>query len=387
MLAASRLVVAEPADRRHLEPRVGAGRVHLDVEAAVMALPHVARADLDDPVGQAESGDGPLGTADHVVEQVGRLFGRGERQDLDLVELVGTQHAPRVTTCRTGLAPIRRAVRHHPDRQFVVVEGLAGVDRGERHLGRGDAPQVVTFDRVRVVGELGELPGGGERGRGHERRRPDLLERIGVEIEPVLTQRPAEGGAGASLHREHRTGDLRGALVVEDPERVGSLPVRDPLVVGIRVEQADRTGDERVVVVARTVGRIGVRQVGDAQQQVAQGGIDLVVLRGERTFAVAEGSTLGLQCLGAVDVAGPAERSDLFRDDVDPGPDRIALLGDRAQPLVESGGVAHVVEQRRAVTAGERGLDHRQVGAQEPLVDHDVAGYLPPLTRPGPVER
>ncbi len=65
-VAATSLVVAEPADRRHLEPGVGARRVHLDVEAAMVALAHVAGADLDDAVRQPEPGDRPLGACDHV---------------------------------------------------------------------------------------------------------------------------------------------------------------------------------------------------------------------------------------------------------------------------------------------------------------------------------
>src|SRR6476646_9198139 len=47
-VGAAGLVVAEPGDRRHLQPRVASRRIHLDVEAAVVALAHVAGADLDD---------------------------------------------------------------------------------------------------------------------------------------------------------------------------------------------------------------------------------------------------------------------------------------------------------------------------------------------------
>ena len=50
-----------------------------------------------------------LGPADHLVEQLGRLLGRGVGEDLDLVELVGAQQAPGVAAGRTGLAPVARA--------------------------------------------------------------------------------------------------------------------------------------------------------------------------------------------------------------------------------------------------------------------------------------
>ena len=173
-----------------------------------------------------------------LVQHGGRLLGRGEREDLDLVELVGAQHAAGVAPGRARLAAVARRVRHHPHRQLSVVEHLAGVDRGERHLGGGDAPQVVALDRVGVVGELGQLAGGGQRRGGDQRRRADLLERVGVAVERVLAQRPGQRGAEAALHGEHRAADLRGPLVVEDAERGGGLPVRHPLVVGERVGQA-----------------------------------------------------------------------------------------------------------------------------------------------------
>ena len=93
------------------------------------------------------------------------------------------------------------------------------------------------------------------------------------------------------------------------------------------------------------------------------------------------------QRLGGVDVSRPTERADLLGDGIHPGPDVVTLLGDRTQPRIEIGGVAHVVEQSGAVTATERFLDHRQVGAQESLVDHDVAGYLSAIIPVRPVPR
>ena len=252
------------------------------------------------------------------------LLGRGDREDLDLVELVGAQHAAGVATGRAGLAAVARRVRHHPLRQLRVVEHLAGVDRGERHLGGGDAPQVVALDGVRVVGELRQLTGGRERGGGDQRRRADLLERVGVHVERVLAQRTGQRGAGAALHGEHRAADLGGPLVVEDAQRRGRLPVRHPLVLGELVRQVDRARDHRVVVLAGTVGRVGVRQVGDAQQQVAQLGLDDVELGGQHPLLLAQGAALGLQRLGPS--ASPASRSaHLLRQVVDLGAQGVAL--------------------------------------------------------------
>ena len=263
-----------------------------------MALTHVAGADLDDPVRQTESDDQRLGAADHLdaagpAPAPAVAYG----EDLDLVELVGAQHAARVATGRAGLAAVARRVRHHPHRQLLGVDHLAGVDRGQRHLGGGDAPQVVALDGVGVVGELRQLTGGGERRSGDERRRTDLLERVGVAVERVLAQRPRQRGADAALHREHRPADLRGPLVVEDAERRARLPVRHPLVLGELGRQVDRALDDRVVDVARAIGRVGMRQVGDPQQQVAQIALHDVELVGQHALLVAEGPAAELQLL------------------------------------------------------------------------------------------
>ena len=198
----------------------------------MVALAHVAGADLDDPVRQAERLDRALGAGHHVVEQRRCLFRCREGEDLDLVELVGPQHPACVAPGAAGLATVRRAVRHEPLRQLGGVEDLAGVDRRQRHLRGRDAPQVVALDRERVVGELRQLAGGRQGRRRHQRRRADLLVGIGVAIEAELAQRPRQRGTGAALHREHRLSDLGGPLVVEDAELGCRLPMWDSLMIG-----------------------------------------------------------------------------------------------------------------------------------------------------------
>ena len=146
----------------------------------------------------------PTARASSSSSSAGRLVGRGVGEDLDLVELVDAQQAARVAPGRAGLAPVARRVRHEPHRQVGLGEDLVAPDRRERHLGGGDAPEVVALDGVGVVGELGQLAGGGERGGGDERRRPDLLEGVGVAVEGELAQAAAQRGAEAPQHREHR---------------------------------------------------------------------------------------------------------------------------------------------------------------------------------------
>ena len=83
-----------------------------------------------------------------------RLGGRRVREDLDLVELVHPQQAPRVAAGRTRLAAEARRVGHQPHRQIGLVEDLVAGERRERHLGGRDRPEVVAFEVVRVVDEL-----------------------------------------------------------------------------------------------------------------------------------------------------------------------------------------------------------------------------------------
>ena len=156
-VGAASLVVGEPADRGDLEPLPASGGVNLDIDAAVMALTEIAGADLDRSMVQAERRDHPLHPTDHLGEQHRCLLGRREGEDLDFVELVRPQHAAGVATGRTRLAPVTRRVSHESQRQFGLIEYLSSVDRGERHLSRRDAPQVVSFDGVGIIGELRQL--------------------------------------------------------------------------------------------------------------------------------------------------------------------------------------------------------------------------------------
>ncbi len=381
-VGAARLVVAEPRDRRDLEPGVGAGCVHLDVEAAVVALAHVAGADLDDPVRQLETGDQRLGSAGHLHEQGGCLLGRSDGEDLDLVELVGAQHATRVTPGRARLAAVARRVGHHQHRHLLGLEDLAGVDRGQWHLGRGDAPQVVALDGVGVVGELRQLAGRGEGRRRHQRRRADLFEPVDVAVERVLAQRTRQRGAGPALHREHRPADLRRPFVVEDAERLAGLPVGHPAVLGEVRRQADRALDDRVLRLAGAVGSVDVRQVGDAQQHVAQVALHDLELVGEHPLVVTERPAAQLQLLGAVRVAGAAQLPDRLRQIVDFGPDGIALGDDVARQRIEGDRPLQLVEHVGLAAAGQGSTDGIGVGAQQTNIDHR-AQRLPVLSGRG----
>ena len=96
-------------------------------------------------------------------------------------------------------------------------------------------------------------------------------------------------------------------------------------MLGELVGQPVRAVDDDVVVLRRAVRRIGVRQVRDGEQDVAELGGDAVVLDCQRLLALAEGTALAPERFGAADVAVPAEAADLLRDLVDFGAEFVRL--------------------------------------------------------------
>ncbi len=156
----------------------------------MVALAEVAGADVEDAVREADRFDERDGARQQFVEHGRRVCRRGVGEDLHLVELVDAQQSPGVAPRRPRLAPVARRVGHESLRQFGLGVDLVAAHRRERHLGRRDAPEVVALGGVGVVGELGQLTGGGEGGRRDQRGRADLLEGVGVAFEGELAQRP-----------------------------------------------------------------------------------------------------------------------------------------------------------------------------------------------------
>ena len=201
---------------------------------------------------------------------------------------------------------------------------------------------------------FGQLAAGRQRRRRDERRRADLLEGVGVAVEGELAQRPAERGAEAARHREHRPADLDRPLVVEDAERGADSQC------GTRWCSANSSGRS---IGPRTTGlsasdapsgASGWIRLGMPSRSVAQRRPTLVVLVGERASRRrrAPGSRPGAASAAAT---SPARRSwpTSLRQLVDPGPGGVALGGDLAQLVVERGGRVELVEQRRIAAAGQ----------------------------------
>ena len=287
------------------------------------------------------------------TSSAGRLLRRGEGQDLDLVELVGAQHAPRVaarpsrpragsTACAPSSASAARPRRGSRRRRSTsAAPRPSGCTTGRRARWRTRRRRTWAADRWPSASPSSRATAGGS----PRRRRRCGRARAGTAPGPA-SRRPA-------LHREHRAADLGGPLVVEDAERGRRLPVRHALVVGERLGQAIGPLTTGLSASLSAVGRVGVGQVGDPQQQLAQRWPTLVVLVGQLLLGVAElrGSRPGSASASSM---SPSRRScaDLLRQLVDPRPAcrRAApsgrAVGRRARPLVE------LLEERRIAAAG-----------------------------------
>src|SRR5262249_33592997 len=125
-----------------------------------------------------------------------------------------------------------------------------------------------------------------------------------------------------------------------------------------------------VVGIAEPVGTLGVGQVGDAEQELADAGLELVSTRVERLLLLTERLALELLRLGLVDVAVATEPADLLRQRVHLRPHLVALGGQLSQLASE---VAHLDERRRrhVVVAPSEGRAHLvELGADALEIDH-----------------
>ena len=201
-----------------------------------------------------------------------RALGRAVGEQLHLVELVHTQQAPGVAAGGPRLAPVARGGRGEAERELGLLEDLAAVHGGQRDLRRRDEPQVVTFEVVGVVGELGQVSRRGHGVGEHDGGRPDLLVLGRMAVDGERGERAQQPRTRATVEGEHGAGEPRAALHVEHLEGLADLPVRDLLVLepsGLRppeVLPGPPAADLHVVLVARAVRRVRRRDVGQVEQ-------------------------------------------------------------------------------------------------------------------------
>ena len=181
--------------------------------------------------------------------------------------------------------------------------------------------------------------------------------------------------------------ELHAPLEVEDAELGADVPVRHPLVLGAAVGSSPGpTTSTTGCPLAGAVGRVGRREVGDAQQQLAHSAAaSSSASTVERLLGLAQRPALGLQRLGLVDLAVAAEATDLLRDRVDPRPQLVALGAELALPARRDAAPVELVEpspstpRRRRTARPAHG--HVELGADPADVEHRAAsvGEVPAL--------
>src|SRR3989441_1044746 len=346
------------------------GQPDLHVVALRRLEPHVAGAVEHHPIGELEALEHRLGVPDHGLQLVVRLRGRRDLHQLDLVELVLSDHALHVLAVRPRLAAVARRERHVATRERRLGEDLTRVERRHGHLGGGDHVERAAFvglERLEdLLLELGQEPivlhRRGIHEVGHPHFRVAVLPR--VEVEHELRQRALEPRRRAPQDRKSRLRNLRRTLEVEEPERFADL------LVGLRSEpeRARRSPPAHlhVLLLGRPGGQRRVGKVRDLEEETldlsvdrADRGIELFDAIGARPHVVSDfggnrpagvlaGQFLrgtivrGLQLFGFVDqaaslgVAGEEVLHQLGAAPVgQPARDRLGILTD--QPEVQHG--------------------------------------------------
>lgn len=245
------------------------------------AKAHVAGAQGQHAVRQFEPLQYLLGIGGQFLQ---RLVGLGRIDDphhFHLVELVLADHAAGVAAGGAGLAAKARGMGDELQRQLPGVEDLAGHDVGQRYLGGGDQVEIglaLAADLEQILLKLGQLTGALQGRRLYQIRGVGFLVAVfaGVQVEHELRQRPVQPGDGAAHQGEAGAGELGGGLEVQPAMALAEGDViLDREIEGTRDSPAAHL--HVVLFVGADRHRL-VRQVGNAQHQGVQLGLDGVQL-------------------------------------------------------------------------------------------------------------
>ena len=190
---------------------------------------------------------------------VPRVFRPGERELLDLVELVDADHPAGVAAGGARLAAEAGRERDVPQRQLGGVEDLAGVQAGERDLGRAGEVEPVVRELVDVHLVGRKRAGADERPLADEDRRQHGDEPFrGEPLERERVEGEREAGRVADPVAEAGAGHPCGPLHVE----AADVDVLAGALRRARLADATHLLD---VVLGRAVGDVRMRQVGDTE--------------------------------------------------------------------------------------------------------------------------
>jgi hypothetical protein len=222
-----RFALREGRAAGHLQPGAHAGRPGLQVVGHGSAEAQIAGGQENPPVVQPQTLEERLRLARELLQRFPAPLRALVAYQLHLVELVHAQQTPCVLARRARFAPEAGRVRRVAHGQVRGFEDLVAVQVRDRYLRRGDEPQVIPLRLVRLVGELGELPGAGEGLPRHQVGNAQLFVAVlaRVHVEEEVDERPLEAGSGAPEHRKARAADEGAPGKIEHPERLTQLPV------------------------------------------------------------------------------------------------------------------------------------------------------------------
>ena len=234
---------------------------------ALRAEAHVAGAQDDRAIGQAQRLEDALGAAGHPVELGPAVLGTHDRDHLDLLELVLAQHPGGVLARAPGLGAEALGVRGHADRQRPRFQDLARDGVGQRHLGSRDQPPAIG-GLVAVFGEFRQLAGAQHRLVAHQHRGPGLGQAVLLDmgVEHELRQRPMQPDHRAAHHHEARARELCGGGEIEPGHGARDLE----MLLRREVEAARLAPalDLDIVGLVGAVRHVVERQVGQGQQHL-----------------------------------------------------------------------------------------------------------------------
>ena len=135
-------------------------------------------------------------------------------------------------------------------------------------------------------------------------------------------------------------------------------------------------------MIASAIGGIGMRQVRNAQQHLAQLFLNLVRLYGQSLFVVTQGPTGCLSFVGRCRIAIATRLTHLLRQFVDLGADVVAFGRDFAGPNIESNRTIELFDDVGLATPGQGRSNSVGVIAEQSDVDHRDMRLPDPLSRP-----
>ncbi len=235
---------------------------------------HLRGAEKHDAIMQTEALEDLFDIGDEGIELGVTLVWARELEELDLLKLVLAANAAGIATrgARFGTEAGRPGAV--ADRERFGGEGGIAVEAGELDLRGGSEPKVCAFAVEHVRSELGKLADASESSGVDEEGRKDfaIAALAGMNLEHEMGECAFETRAQATIDGKARPRHFGGGLKIEDAGALAELPMRE----GSEIEVWRRAPAADFDIVCGGISdRDGrVREIGDGEHKLAEGGIE-----------------------------------------------------------------------------------------------------------------